>query len=192
MIHVILDGGHGINTAGKRSQFKDSKGRTLLRENEFNDSIVAKVSYALSLEGIPYSLTSPEFYDVTLKERVKREHDFYEEYNVGGVKTVFLSIHADAFDDPDAHGSTVFYYSDQGKGIADFFAKEVIESLPVRNRGAKEERFKVLRKTKSPAILFEAGFMTNREDLDKLLDDRHRNLITFYIARFFKLLNSRL
>ena len=42
-------------------------------------------------------------------------------------------------------------------------------------REPMKANFKVLRDTKSPAVLFEMGFMTTKSDLDVLLTDEFRN-----------------
>lgn len=63
---VILDNGHGRDTAGKRSP----DGR--LREYAYAREMARKIAQDLKRQGIDVSLLVPEDTDVPLKERVER------------------------------------------------------------------------------------------------------------------------
>ena len=73
----ILDNGHGIETAGKRSPVWDDG--TQLFEWEFNRDIVKRVSSMLEEEGIQYRILVPETKDVSLSARCKRANAIYSE-----------------------------------------------------------------------------------------------------------------
>lgn len=171
---VILDGGHGWNTPGKRST-KLVNGRPVLRENELNDSIVNMLSFALFRAGIQSFIVSGESEDVSLTERCNRENKIYKEQHARGRHTIFISIHADAYTDPEANGNTVFYHpkSHEGKRLATVFSKNM-KGMHIRTRGIKSANYKVLRSTLSPAILIECGFMTNNRDLSLLTNQQYR------------------
>lgn len=63
---VILDNGHGRDTAGKRSP----DGR--LREYAYTREMARRIAQDLKRQGIDVSLLVPEDTDVPLKERVER------------------------------------------------------------------------------------------------------------------------
>lgn len=175
MMTPIIDSGHGYNTPGKRSEFHYKDGIVLLKENSFNEAIANKLSMKFYSENKDIHFISNEWNDISLQERCNREHTFYKKG-----ETIFISIHADAFTKKDkATGGTFFYNSESGKKLAEHFTNIFNEgNYPIKMRSPKQANFKVLRSTKSPAILFEAGFMTTTSDLNYLLDDGFRNLCT--------------
>ena len=66
MKQILIDNGHGINTAGKRSP------DGLVREGVINRIIARAVVEHLVLRGYDAKLLVPEDRDVSLKERVAR------------------------------------------------------------------------------------------------------------------------
>ena len=92
---VILDNGHGRDTAGKRSP----DGR--LREYAYAREMARKIAQDLKRQGIDVSLLVPEDTDVPLKERVERANRIYAET---GKQAILVSIHVNAA----GNGSTWF------------------------------------------------------------------------------------
>ncbi len=171
-VKIIADAGHGWFTSGKSSKFHKIlsglfQGNDLLKENGFNEAICNKMS-VLNKETV---FITPEWWDVPLSERVKREHNAHTK------NTIFLSVHADAFTVKNAAtGGTFFYNSEKGRLIAEYMTGFLRRGgYPIKLRAPKKANFKLLRETKSVAILFEAGFMTTKKDLDFLRKDNFRN-----------------
>ena len=96
---VILDNGHGRDTAGKRSP----DGR--LREYAYTREMARRIAQDLKRQGIDVSLLVPEDTDVPLKERVERANRIYAET---GKQAILVSIHVNAA----GNGSTWFSASD--------------------------------------------------------------------------------
>ena len=92
---VILDNGHGRDTAGKRSP----DGR--LREYAYTREMARRIARDLKRQGIDVSLLVPEDTDVPLKERVERANRIYAET---GKQAILVSIHVNAA----GNGSTWF------------------------------------------------------------------------------------
>jgi N-acetylmuramoyl-L-alanine amidase len=177
MIAVILDGGHGFETPGKRAN-DDS-----LRENEFNDSVVNKLSLLLEMNSIPYAIVSSEWRDISLQERVEREKDFYRKFIEKNLNPVLISVHANAADDTRANGYETFIVNnakETTKTLGEIVHKNVFKAYSkhrknAKDRGLKEAGFYIIKNSNSPAVLIECGFMTNLEDLEILKKDSYRN-----------------
>jgi len=167
----IIDTGHGYNTPGKRSEgFYGTDGKVLLKENSVNEAVGNKLSYIFWKNNRPAHFISNEWNDISLQERVNREHKLATD------ETLFISIHADAFDSPGPRGGRFFYHSESGKKIAHEMTNYLrLNGYDLELRDPMKANFKVLRDTKSTAVLFEMGFMTTKSDLDQLLTDEFRN-----------------
>ncbi len=174
----ITDTGHGYNTSGKRSEgFNDEQGNVILKENSVNEAVGNKLSMLYWLNNCEAHFISNEWLDISLSERVRRERKIAKEIYSRGEKSLFISIHADAFHIKNAaKGGRFFYYSNEGKIIAEKLTKFLRENgygLSLRNPAYGN--YKVIRESASPAVLFEMGFMTTQSDLDVLMQDEFRN-----------------
>ena len=123
---VILDNGHGRDTAGKRSP----DGR--LREYAYTREMARRIAQDLKRQGIDVSLLVPEDTDVPLKERVERANRIYAET---GKQAILVSIHVNAA----GNGST--WFSARGWSVfVDPAASQDSERLRYRSRGKSGER----------------------------------------------------
>ena len=180
---VIVDDGHGYETAGKRSN--DGS----LRENEFNSSVEDKLTLFLNACDIEYYSLASGWADENLSKRSKLENEIYNDAKLKGKKTVGVSIHADAFTDVSAHGFAVYYFekngviSKEGKILARHIADAIISSdfqnahvIKARhNNGISGANFHMLRETAGIWSLVENAFMSNAIDLALLKRDDFRN-----------------
>lgn len=179
----IIDTGHGSNTPGKRSIFHHRPdGKVVLKENSFNEAVGNKLSLIFHQKWQEYYFITNEWDDTPLEVRCEREREIQKKLEKRGCKSVFISIHADAFGENKAQGerasgSTFFYRSEAGKKVAEHMTQVFRDSkYPIKMREPKYANFRVLRETNSPAVLWEAGFMTNTSDLDELMKDVTRNI----------------
>lgn len=152
---IMLDAGHGYNTAGKRSP--DG-----MKEYEFNRKVA---SFAKEfLEG--YQNTTVYFahsdnLDVPLKERTDAANRLKVD--------AYVAIHANAYGETwnNAGGIETYVYLTKPKEaveLAQKIQKYLITITGLRNRGVKTADFHVLRETKMTAVLAECGFMTNQRE----------------------------
>lgn len=88
----------------------------------------------------------------------------------------FMSIHSNAFGDPQANGTETFSLSESGDGarLRELVQEEVIAAWGLRDRGNKTANFSVLSNTAMPAELHELGFITNATDVQKLASPEER------------------
>ena len=165
---VLLDNGHGKDTAGKRSPvWKDG---SQLFEWETNRRIVAEIEKRLRKLGIKVVRLVPEDKDISLGTRSRRANKYVEKY-----RCVMISVHCDAFDVPNgASGWTV--YTTEKKNISDNLAQKFLDNFhtffPDRLlRGHKEKNFTVIYMTQCPCVLTENFFMTTERDCRLLMSD---------------------
>ena len=81
---------------------------------------------------------------------------------------IFVSIHANASRGKrrDINGIETFYYDGwRGRLLAKKIQKQILKVSPGSpDRGVRQGRFYVIKKTKMPAVLVEIGFLTGRLD----------------------------
>ena len=191
---VILDNGHGRDTAGKRSP----DGR--LREYAYAREMARRIAQDLKRQGIDVSLLVPEDTDVPLKERVERANRIYAET---GKQAILVSIHVNAA----GNGST--WFSARGWSVfvdpaasqdSERLATSIAEAagnigLTVRRetggRNYWVSSFYICKHTKCPAVLTENLFQDNREDVDYLLSDAGKQaIVCLHVKGIIDYLNS--
>lgn len=87
------------------------------------------------------------------------------------VGDMFVSVHINSANSPDAHGTETFcqYANDLGNGltsyrVAEEMLNQLLNKLGTNNRNVKAGDLKVLRDSKIPASLIEVGFISNADD----------------------------
>lgn len=179
---IILDPGHGGSDEGAKVHYFMEKRLTLM-----TSLLVRKY-----LEEMGYRVLMTRSKDVfiPLPRRVSMANK---------TKAVlFASIHYNSSPSPDAHGIEVFYHGgsdakrlNQSRKLATSVLGELISHTTALSRGIKNGNFHVIRETSMPAILIEAGFMTNHEERTNLRDKKYLEKISKGIAiGIDKFLNS--
>lgn len=177
---VILDNGHGRETAGKRSPVW-SDGKQLF-EWEFNRDIVQRISLQLNSLQIPYRVLVPEDSEPGLTVRANRANAIYEEDKDSFV----VSIHANAGGGTgwEAHTSPGKTKSDEYSAI--FYRHAHIALAPewkIRKGSSApddpdwDSQFTILTKTKCPAVLTENMFMDTEVDCRFIMSEQGRQRI---------------
>lgn len=84
---------------------------------------------------------------------------------------VFVSIHCNAAN-TEAQGTETFSYYNSGEGgrLAECIQRQLVDALPVVDRGVKTAGFYVIRWTACPAVLVETAFIDNDEDAALLVE----------------------
>jgi len=182
---VILDNGHGKETAGKRSPVWPDGSQ--LFEYEFNRDIVRRIH-----EEIPETIILvPELNDISLFERVSRCNKIAMRGDTS--KTLLLSVHANA-----GGGTGWEAFTSVGNTASDEYAEKIYEEaallLPqfkMRKDETdgdldKEAHFYIIEKTYCPAILTENLFMDTLEDCKFLMSEEGRNTIAQIHINFIR------
>lgn len=181
----IIDAGHGgiINgqyvTPGKRSPEFDG---VVMYEGVFNRNVAERVVRRLKSFDIPFFYLDSNL-DVALAERVLFYNTIKSRYP--DHECILISIHANAASAEAANGVEVF--TSPGQTNSDAYAEvwfkefqnEFKEDFKYRTDKSdgdhdKEERFYVITQTNFPAFLIEHGFMTNKNECAKLMDNNYR------------------
>ncbi|MFC5464972.1 N-acetylmuramoyl-L-alanine amidase [Lederbergia graminis] len=165
---IMIDAGHGPNTAGKRSP--DGS----LREFQFTSAVAEYLEEELNnYQGVQTSFShdASRRIDVPLIERTNRANAWKAD--------LFISIHANAYTGRwhTGGGIETYVYTTRPKEaleLANKVQNELIKATGLRNRGVKSADFHVLRESNMTAILTECGFYDNKEELALLKKDSYR------------------
>lgn len=176
---VLLDNGHGQNTAGKCSP-KWADG-TQLFEYEFNRDIVKRIASLLTAKNIRCKVLVPESVDISLGERCRRANRLYD---LEDGKAFLVSVHANA-----GGGTGWEAWTSIGKTKSDVLstilydkASEYFKGWAIRRDWSdgdpdKESEFYILKHTKCPAVLTENFFMDTEKDCKYIMSEDGRNAI---------------
>ena len=194
---ILIDNGHGVNTAGKHSPDKR------LMEWKYNRLIAKEVVNQLNQQGYDAELIVTEEVDISLSQRVARVNSWCN--RLGGSNVVFVSVHVNAA--PGNGWSTARGWipyvapvsSGKSKDLAKIFYSYALKNNLRGNRSMGNEQYKignftVIVKTKCPAVLTENLFQNNRDDVDYLLSeegkktivDIHVNGLKDYVEKYGK------
>jgi len=178
---ILIDNGHGENTPGKRSP--DGK----LKEWAYTREIADRVIAGLQKKGIDAERIVKEMIDIPLSIRCRRVNDIYRE--TGG-DAILVSIHCNAAgsgsDWLSAHGWSVFVSNNasvNSKSLAICLGETAIKKgvfvrQPMPGQLFWMQNLAICRDTVCPAILTENFFQDNKEDVEYLLSDEGKLMVT--------------
>jgi N-acetylmuramoyl-L-alanine amidase len=156
---IVLDAGHGGSDPGAQ--------RGDVQEKEITMGIVAKLKRMLEERGARVVLTRGDDSFVSLEDRVRITN--------GLNPTLFLSVHINAMESAnDIHGIETYYQTEQSKSLADAIHERLIAGLEAPDRAIRKARFYVIKNTPVPAVLAEVGFISNKEERDKLISSDYQ------------------
>jgi N-acetylmuramoyl-L-alanine amidase len=167
---VVIDPGHGGRDPG-------AIGIGGLRETNVVLPISLQVANLLQQQGVTVVMTRTSEQTVELEGRVQ----IAERANAD----VFVSIHANAISmsRPDVNGIETYYASDQGLRLARAIQNSLLQAVGGPDRGVRQARFYVIRRTSMPAALVETGFVTGARDAPLLRDPAYQQRLAEAIAR---------
>ena len=196
---ILIDNGHGSNTAGKRSP------DGLFREYAYTREIAAEVTYQLRRKGYDAELLVPELYDVALVERVHRVNVKCQ--SNGASNVLLVSIHCNAAGNgkewKSARGWEAWTSPGQTEGdkLAECLYESALESFapgtPIRSDWGdgdfdKENHFTILSKTLCPAVLTENFFQDNKEDVEFMQSESGKKaIVKCHVNGIINYVNSR-
>lgn len=180
---VVIDAGHGGFDPGK-------VGINMALEKDINLSIAFKLKTLLEFHDIKVIMTREEDKDLSSSRRssyeMKRE-DMKARIDIINSSDAMLaiSIHQNSFTQSSVKGAQVFYYvnSDEGRDLAETIQDCLKETIDDGNhRLAKaNSTYYLLKASKCPLVIVEGGFLSNRDEAEKLCNDEYQNKIAWAI-----------
>lgn len=166
---IVIDAGHGMNTAGKRCLKNIDPKET--HEWYLNDRIADKLQGLLSAYDcrVIRADDTTGATDVSLSTRVSIANNANAD--------VYLSIHHNAgINGGSGGGAVVFYYSsdaERQRQAQRLYNAIIARTNLIGNRAEKivKKGFTVIANTKMPAFLIENGFMDSKHDTPIILTD---------------------
>ena len=155
---IVIDAGHGGDDPGKI-------GINGEKEKKLNLAIAKKLQKILEVED--------------MKKRCEI---------INKEKPVFtISIHQNSYPEEYVKGAQVFYYgeSQEGKELAEVLQKSLVAELDKENhRTAKaNESYYLLKKTESPTVIVECGFLSNSQEAELLSDAEYQQKVAVAISK---------
>ncbi|MBP1935832.1 N-acetylmuramoyl-L-alanine amidase [Paenibacillus sediminis] len=158
---VVIDAGHGAKDPG-------AIGINNMQEKVQNLALALKVQNLLKNDpNISVVLTRSDDTFLELSERVKIAEDLKAD--------IFISIHANSSTSPTASGVETYYQRSESIPLAKVMHKYLVSSSGLKDRGVAYGNFHVIRETTMPAVLLEAGYISNAGDEAKMFTDSFRN-----------------
>ena len=166
---VVIDAGHGGNDVGAT--------RNGIYEKDITLKISKMVEKNLNKKKVKtYMVRSNDKY-VSLQER----SDFSNEIK----PDVFVSIHVNSSTNDTSYGIETHWYKDDSKKYAEYIHKEMskkIKDWKTIDRGLFNSKFYVINHTDAPAVLCEIGFISNKNERDKITTTKRQEEIAEAIS----------
>ena len=159
--HIMLDAGHGGNDTGAKGAFSLEKDLNLAMALELEKELLAR--------GFVVLLTRGNDVFITLADRCR----------IAEKADIFISLHHNAATNSSATGLETYAPELRKQNysasvvLAFLIQRRIVEQTGERDRGMKTNNYFVLENTTCPAVLVEAGFISNPEE-EKLLNDAER------------------
>lgn len=171
---IVIDAGHGANDPGK-------VGINGVLEKDVNLAIVQKLAPLFENKGYRVILTrdsddilaDPNSHNKK-REDMKNRSALIEQSN----PLLTISIHQNSFPDPSVGGPQVFFYktSEESRQLASLVQDHLDDTLCVSSsRGIKSNvSYYLLKKTPTPTIIVECGFLSNPAEAELLSDELYQ------------------
>ena len=176
---VTIDPGHG-------GKFPGAVGPTGVKEKDVVLSIALTLQQDLLELGAEVQMTRATDVEVlpggTLREDLKARVDLANSWPAD----LFISIHANSAENTQASGTESYVAkqaSDRSKSLAKLIQQRMIEDVKLNDRGVKTSDFYVIKNTRMPATLLEAGFLSNAAEEQKLADPATQALFAHAISK---------
>lgn len=172
---IVIDAGHGGSDPGK-------VGVNDALEKDINLALALKLKAALEKEDLEIILTRDSDMGLYSESSTnKKAEDMQNRCQIiRDANPLFtVSLHQNSYPSPEVKGAQVFYYGQSagGKELADILQNSLITNVdPENKRVAKaNESYYLLKKTPTPTVIVECGFLSNPEEADLLLSSDYQD-----------------
>src|SRR6188472_738287 len=188
---VVLDPGHGGQDSGAMCGGVMEKDLTL--------DVARRVDRLLDSQGIATFMTRLGDSYVSLADRAA--------FGNRAQESIFISIHFNEDNKPVASGVETYYAAHQinpgstfaswlpffsrspsnsprpeSQSLAGFIQEALVARTRSVDRGTQAKQFFVIANVASPAVLIEGGFITNKDELSKLVSEDYRDQLAAAVA----------
>ncbi len=181
VFRVVIDAGHGGIDPGKI-------GVNGAEEKDINLEIALLVKQYLELQDVEVIMTRETeegLYDANADNKkvqdMKRRIEIIDEKD----PALTVSIHQNSYPEEYVKGAQVFYYtgSTEGQKLAELLQDSLVERLDSENhRQIKaNDSYYLLKKTASPIVIVECGFLSNGEEAQKLCDKTYQQRVAWAV-----------
>jgi N-acetylmuramoyl-L-alanine amidase len=167
---IVIDAGHGGADAG-------TIGIDGTQEKGINLNIALKLYDYLMVSGIDSVLIRDGDYEVYNDNEDRSRSDLYNRMDfINSIdNSILVSIHQNHFENEAEWGTQIWYSAnnDESKTLADSILENVKLYLQPDNQRLNKESdnsYYLLYKAQVPSVMVECGFMSNKEENDKLKD----------------------
>ncbi|MBQ2934185.1 MAG: N-acetylmuramoyl-L-alanine amidase [Clostridia bacterium] len=183
---VIIDAGHGGFDGGASA----ADGTV---EKDINLSIAQKVAAILKFNGYNVIMTRTEDTGTednesdAIAKRKKSDLNNRLQIMKDNSDAIYVSIHLNKFTTSAASGAQVFYTKNykEANELANLVQTSIVKLLqPDNTRVVKQgtDSTFLLKNAAVPAIIVECGFLSNKQDLEKLKSDDYQSQMAFAIC----------
>lgn len=170
---IVIDPGHGGYDPGAFNHYIEEKD-ACLRCAKLLRKHLEKMGYHVIL-------TRSQDVFIPLQRRADMANQAHSQ--------LFVSLHFNSAPNKAAKGIEIYYAAKaeswrlkRAKEAAKLVLDSILTHTKAESRGVKGGDFLVIRETKMPSILIEAGFITNDEERKKIADERYLNTLAVSIA----------
>lgn len=182
---IVLDPGHGGSDPGMI-------GIDGLEEKNINLSVTLLLKEMLEEKGYTVVLTREEdkgLYDESAQN--KKAQDLQRRIALidETAPALTVSIHQNSYPQEEIKGAQVFYYthSGEGKKAAEIMQESLLVLDDTNHRKAKaNDTYYLLKRTESPTIIVECGFLTNAEEAGLLKQEEYQKKVAEAIVAGIK------
>lgn len=179
-ICVVIDAGHGGTDPGK-------VGINDQLEKDINLKIAYKLKMFLQAEGIEVVMTREGeggLYDEGASNKKVQDMKKRLEIIETADPVLVVSIHQNSYHEEYVKGAQVFYYetSDKSRQLAELL-QEQLRGLDLENKRVAKgnDSYFLLKKTTKPIVIVECGFLSNREEAERLSTDIYQEKLAWNI-----------
>jgi len=159
---IVLDAGHGGTDPGAQ--------RGVWQEKDMTLPIVLYLKNRLEERGAQVILTRADDTYVSLEDRVSLTNRLAPD--------LFLSVHINSLEsDRDLQGIETYYQTPQSRMLADCIHESLVNHLAVPDRAVRKARFYVINHTAVPAVLAEVGFISCKDEREKLISSEYQDRV---------------
>ena len=164
---IAIDPGHGGRDTGALGFLRDYPERAI------NWSIANYLKNELESRGATVLLINTSG-GMTLSERVVRAEQFNAD--------MFISVHNNSARNASAVGTETYYFYPFSYALARNSAAQVASQLSTTNRGARQSYYHVTLSSQFQSVLVECGFVSNKNEYEKLIRTSYQKSIATGIA----------